>query len=359
MYRSGNGAPLLTGVRVVELATVIAGPSAGRILADNGAEVIRVEPPSGTMWRRYLKFLERDRKTFVTSFEHVNFNKSSVVIDISTESGLADMKKLLDSADVFITNVRLPALKRAGLDYASVKNSHAHLVYGHLSAWGLVGPDEAAPGYDFGAFWAQTGMASQMNAQGHFSQYPGAFGDTVGGSALVGGLATGLRERLRNGGFGCFVEGSLLRTGLWVMAPLLLRNAEEEVRKASETERESTLKIKENDSGQASSKQVDIAVDIKAAANVNDIPEYRDSNDRRHCTGSELTNDPAAEMYEQYLSQDRVRFSVLMLGPTRSAMQAKHAVLMTAVHNHQTRYHARAHEPTLCTTFVHLQRHTL
>ena len=70
----GNGAPLLTGVRVIELATVIAGPSAGRILADNGAEVIRVEPPSGTMWRRYLNLLERDRKTFITSFEHVNFN---------------------------------------------------------------------------------------------------------------------------------------------------------------------------------------------------------------------------------------------------------------------------------------------
>ena len=339
----GNGAPLLTGVRVVELATVIAGPSAGRIFADHGAEVIRVEPPSGTMWRRYLNFLERDRKTFVTSFEHVNFNKSSVVIDISTDSGLVDMKRLLDSADVFITNVRLPALKRVGLDYASLKNSHAHLVYGHLSAWGLVGPDEAAPGYDFGAFWAQTGMASLMNSQGHFSQYPGAFGDTVGGSALVGGLATGLRERLRNGGFGCFVEGSLLRTGIWVMAPLLLRNAEAENREKGSDE-----------SNGASSKQVEVAVDVSLVpTSSNDIPKYRDANDRRHCTGSELadSNDPAAEMYEQFLSKDMVRFAILALGPTRVAMQAKHAQLMETVHEHQSRYHSTAHKPVLCGTF--------
>ena len=138
-----------------------------------------MEPHTGTMWRRYLGFLEKDRKTFVTSFEHINFNKSSVVLDIATPAGLAQMKTLLAGADVFITNVRLPALQKNGLDYASLRAEMPHLVMGHLSAWGLVGPEVAAPGYDFGAFWAQTGMASLMNSPGHYSQYPGAFGDTV------------------------------------------------------------------------------------------------------------------------------------------------------------------------------------
>ena len=295
------------------------------------------------MWRRYLKFLERDRKTFVTSFEHVNFNKSSVVIDISTSKGLADIKNLLSSADVFITNVRLPALKRAGLDYASIKNSHPHLVYGHLSAWGLVGPDEAAPGYDFGAFWAQTGMASQMNAQGHFSQYPGAFGDTVGGSALVGGLATGLRERLQNGGYGCFVEGSLLRTGMWVMAPLILRNAEVESRKKKSSRNENPSSLEANSK----------LVEVRVLNDTDTIPEYRSVDDRRHCTGSELAdaNDLAAELYDQFLSHDRVRFAILALGPTREAMQKKHKQLMKTVHDKQMRYHSDNYKLALCATF--------
>ena len=136
----GKGAPLLTGVRVVELATVVAGPSAGRIFADHGAEVVRVEAPSGDPWRRQFKnVFERDRKSFVSSFEHVNFNKSCVMIDITTVDGLRQIKELIAEADVFITNVRLPALQRRGLDYASIKDEFPHIVYAQLSAWGLVG----------------------------------------------------------------------------------------------------------------------------------------------------------------------------------------------------------------------------
>ena len=108
---------------------------------------------------------------------------------------------------------------------------HIHLVYGHLSAWGLVGPDRGDPGYDFGAFWAQTGMASLCNSQGHYAQYPGAFGDTIAGSNLVSGIAGGIRIRLSNGGVGCYVETSLLRTGMWVMAPMLSRAAAQKAEK--------------------------------------------------------------------------------------------------------------------------------
>ena len=271
----GGGAPILKGVRVLELATVVAGPSAGRILAEHGAEVIRVEPPSGDMWRNYLKILEGHRPTFTSTFEHTSFNKSSVVLDLTTPNGVAEMKTLMGKADMFITNVRLPALVKLGLDYNSVKNHAPHLVYGHLSAWGLIGPAKGAPGYDFGAFWSQTGMAALNNSQGHFAQYPGAFGgkwgvwllwllllftlvhyfgallwcitlvhhfgasvfvthvlfhracpihsvhpsfphhlrygDTIAGSNLVSGMVSGLRQRFTNGGVGCYLETSLLR----------------------------------------------------------------------------------------------------------------------------------------------------
>ena len=88
------------------------------------------------MWRKYLKIIEKERKTFVSSFEHVNFNKSSVVLDLTKgPEAIAKMLKLISEADVFITNVRLPALQKLGLDYASIKDSHPHIVYGHLSAW--------------------------------------------------------------------------------------------------------------------------------------------------------------------------------------------------------------------------------
>ena len=87
-------------------------PSCGRILADHGAEVVRVEPPSGDMWRNYLKILERERPTFVSTFEHTSFNKSSVTIDYTTDVGLAQLKSLIAGCDVFITNVRLPPLQR-------------------------------------------------------------------------------------------------------------------------------------------------------------------------------------------------------------------------------------------------------
>lgn len=200
-------------------------PSCGRILADHGAEVVRVEPPSGDMWRNYLKILERERPTFVSTFEHTSFNKSSVTIDYTTDVGLAQLKSLIAGCDVFITNVRLPPLQRAGLDYASIKDEFPHVVYAHLSAWGLVGPERAAPGYDFGAFWSQTGMANLVSTPGNYAQYPGAFGDTVAGANLAGGIARGLRARLTNGGFGCFLETSLLRVGMWVLAPQILRDA--------------------------------------------------------------------------------------------------------------------------------------
>ena len=296
MRTPGAGAPILTGVRVIELATVVAGPSAARCLADHGAEVIKIEAPSGDMWRKYLKIIEKKRKTFVSSFEHVNFNKSSVVLDLAKgPEQLAQIKRLLASADVFVTNVRLPSLQKLGLDYASLKDTHPHLVYGHLSAWGLVGPGRGDPGYDFGAFWSRTGMSTLMNGPGTYSQYPGAFGDTITGMNLVGGILTQLRKKLTNGGFGALVETSLLRTGMWVNAPMILRQ-----------------------------------VATKGASD-EELPEYRAATDRAHCFPATMAAAAAAaaaadtphpeedgakphEVYDQYVTHDQVRFAVLELG---------------------------------------------
>lgn len=307
----GSGAPILKGVRVIELATVVAGPSAGRILADHGAEVIRVEPPSGDMWRNYLKILESHRKTFTSTFEHTSFNKSCVVLDLNQEPDIVKMKQLMNKADIFITNVRLPALQKLGLDYSSIKNEMPHLVYGHISAWGLVGPAKSDPGYDFGAFWSQTGMAALSNSAGHYAQYPGAFGDTIAGSNLVSGMISGLRQRFTNGGIGCYLETSLLRAGMWIMAPHLSRCC-------SNTSNESETKSETKSN--------------------NTVTKYRQHDDRSHCTGT-LSQD-VLEMNDVFVSLDNKRFVLEELHSNVDIMRAKYKEIMKITKNNSIRLFA-------------------
>jgi len=226
----GKGAPLFAGVRVVELSTVVAAPSCARIMADLGAEVVKVEEPNGDMWRRFFLEYEAGRHShpkggkFSTVFEAANVGKSSVVIDYSTPEGKQAMKGLLKDADVFITNVRADALVRAGLDYESLKDELPHLVYGHLTAWGRSGDDKGLPGYDFGAFFNMTGMSHCFHDadSGHYAVYPTAFGDTLTGTNLLGPICFSLAQRVKTG-HGQLVDAALLRTGLWALGPSLLQ----------------------------------------------------------------------------------------------------------------------------------------
>ena len=218
----GKGAPIFSGVRVVELATHIAAPSAGRVMGDLGAEVVHVESPDGDLWRYTLLAYEQYPKprAFGTPFEITSMSKLSVQLDLKTKEGLEKFNKILSEADVFITNVRIPSLKAMSLDYDSVHAKFPKVVYARVTAWGANGSDSAKPGYDIGGFWTATGLSSSINDAPNFNTYPPGFGDLTTAQSLLGGIATALTDRLRTGN-GQLVDTALLRVGAWVGSSII------------------------------------------------------------------------------------------------------------------------------------------
>jgi crotonobetainyl-CoA:carnitine CoA-transferase CaiB-like acyl-CoA transferase len=206
----------LEGYRVVELAAWVAGPAAGGILSEWGADVIKVEPPSGDPQRRIFQAVGIDVAA-APPFELDNRGKRSVVLDLHDEAGREAMDRLLGTADVFVTNIRPDALARLGLDHEGVLERHPRLVYASLTGYGLQGPDAGRPGYDIGAFWARSSMAHTFVPPGMSPPaLRSAVGDHITGITLVSGILGRLLERERTGRGG-LVATSLLRTGIYCM----------------------------------------------------------------------------------------------------------------------------------------------
>src|ERR1700749_4626708 len=130
----------MEGINVVELGVWVAGPATGGILADWGADVIKIEPPTGDPARMFGRMLGLD-VAVSPPFEMDNRSKRSVVIDLTTEDGRGTALELISGADVFITNVRPGALRRLGLDYESLAPDHPRLVYGLITGYGEAAPD--------------------------------------------------------------------------------------------------------------------------------------------------------------------------------------------------------------------------
>jgi crotonobetainyl-CoA:carnitine CoA-transferase CaiB-like acyl-CoA transferase len=228
----GGGAPLFHGVRVVEVSTIIAAPSAARFFADLGAQVVKVEGPGGPgrgedpLRSALVQFAGRERAARGVSpvFEAQNVGKLSVCLDLAREEGRAALVDVLRDADVLITNVRMHQLERLGLDYATLSARLPHLVVGHVSAWGIKGPDRELPGFDVTAFLCATGMAHLFHSPTNwmYHAYPLAFGDAATGLGLVAGVAVALADRTRNGGRGALVSNALYRAGVFCTAPHIL-----------------------------------------------------------------------------------------------------------------------------------------
>ena len=153
----------LDGITIVEIGAWVAGPAAGGILADWGAEVIKVEPPSGDPARTFRQILGGDLPTNPV-FELDNRSKSSIVVDSRADGGLGLIEELIAGADVFLTNLRPAALKRWGLDHETLCERHPSLVYALLTGYGLEGPDADKPAYDIAAYWARSGIAAALRA---------------------------------------------------------------------------------------------------------------------------------------------------------------------------------------------------
>ena len=171
---------LLKGVRVVEMGLWVAGPASAGILADWGAEVVKLEMPSGDPMRRLygaVYGLDEDR---CPPFELYNRGKRSVAVDVNQPDGLALIKRLIATADVFVTNMRPKFLERVGLDYATLSVAQPGLVYASLTAYGLTGPDCDAPGYDMAAYSGRSGIAERATPPGAEPPVlPGGLGDNV------------------------------------------------------------------------------------------------------------------------------------------------------------------------------------
>jgi crotonobetainyl-CoA:carnitine CoA-transferase CaiB-like acyl-CoA transferase len=207
----------LQGLRVVELAHWVAGPAVGGILADWGADVVKVEPPGGDPMRSLFAPPPGSAARHSPSFSMANRGKRSVVVDLGADEGRAALEGLLAVADVFVTNLRPAALERLGLSPADLAERHPDLVPCSVSAYGWQGPDRDEAGYDLAGFFARAGVLHQITVR---DQAPAplmnGMGDLFTAMSAVAGILAALYERPRRGR-GRFVEASLLRTGMWAM----------------------------------------------------------------------------------------------------------------------------------------------
>ena len=213
----------LRGLRVVELARILAGPWIGQTLADLGAEVIKVEAPEGDDTRRWgPPFLDRPRPDGTTErvaayFHAANRGKTSVTCDFGDAEDLARVKALIAQADVVIENFKVGGLKRFGLDYDSVAAGNPGIVYASVTGFGQDGPRAAEPGYDF----LIQGMSGVMDLTGDPEGDPQKVGvawiDIFTGLYGVVAVQAALAERARSGR-GQQVDLSLMDTGVGVLA---------------------------------------------------------------------------------------------------------------------------------------------
>jgi crotonobetainyl-CoA:carnitine CoA-transferase CaiB-like acyl-CoA transferase len=207
----------LHGLRVVELGVWVAAPAAGALLADWGADVVKVEPPTGDPMRSAFGSLGIGKEFPNPAFAQDNRGKRSVVLDLRQPEAKDQLERLLAGADVFLTNLRPDALDGLGLEPASTVGRHPHLVYCSVSGYGLRGDDRNRPAYDIGAFWARSGLSVQLaNSDGVPLNARGGIGDHISGLAALAGLLAAVLEQ-RHTGRGRVVEVSLLRTGTYVL----------------------------------------------------------------------------------------------------------------------------------------------
>lgn len=214
--------PLLGDLRVIELATMVFAPSACVVMADFGAEVIKVEPPQGgDLNRNWHKIPGLPVSDMAYPFQMNNRNKKSVALDLKSEAGYEAFCKLLGDADVMVTNYRLKALQRLKLDYASVRQINPKLIYALGTGFGEYGEEKHKSGYDTVCYWSRSGIEGQVFPyDGWLSTFPYGAGDHPSGMTLFASIMTGLYQRQQTGK-GCKVSTSLLANGAWANSVML------------------------------------------------------------------------------------------------------------------------------------------
>ncbi len=206
----------LEGLRVVELGTHFAVPSVARMLADWGAEVVKVEGINGEPWRT----VGRNQKCTITDEENPfftvpNANKKFLALNLKSADGKTALMKLISTADIFLSNMRIPALTKLGFDYDTLSAAYPELIYVHFTGYGYQGPDAAKPGFDSVAFWARSGAMLDWGTEGNFPFLaPTGAGDAMVGAILCAGVLAAVIGRQRTGR-GTFVSSSLMGSSIW------------------------------------------------------------------------------------------------------------------------------------------------
>lgn len=200
----------LDGIKVVELARILAGPWAGQSLADLGAEVVKIESPEGDDTRKWgPPFIERDGDVSAAYFYACNRGKTSVTIDFKTKTGQQEIYKLVKDADILIENFKVGGLEKYGLDYTSLALINPRLIYCSITGFGQTGPDANLAGYDY----LIQGMSGLMSVTGEPNGQPQKVGvaitDIVTGLYSTIGIMAALEQRHRTG-LGQHIDMSLL-----------------------------------------------------------------------------------------------------------------------------------------------------
>lgn len=215
----------LRGIRVIELAHWMAGPATAGLLADWGADVVKIEPPGGDPMRNIFAAMGSKAET-PAAFISANRGKRSITLSVQLEGGARVLDRLLAGADVLLTNLRPRALEKLGLVPKAIAERFPRLVYCSLTAYGWGGPDQDRPGYDIAAFYGRTGISHEITTR---DTPPAALlqglGDTYTAMTAAAGIMAALIERGKTGR-GQFVEASLMRTGMWALAGELGQKAQ-------------------------------------------------------------------------------------------------------------------------------------
>ncbi len=206
---------IFAGLNVVDAGSWVAGPVAATMLADYGADVIKVEMPSGDPFRRLASSPGTPNANIDYCWAQDARNKRSIALDLKTPAGIEILKQLVAACDVYVTNYPLGMRRRLGLRYEDLKPLNTRLIYASLTAYGEQGPEREREGFDLVAYWSRTGLMDLVR-KGDAEPAPSipGMGDHPTGVALYAAIATALFHRERTGE-GSMVHTSLIANGVW------------------------------------------------------------------------------------------------------------------------------------------------
>ena len=219
------------GLKVLDLTTFVAAPCVCRLLADLGAEVIKVEKPTGDGWRQTSLTYCSGRFTLDENpvYDYYNAGKKHIVLDLKTDEGKELFDKLMAQSDIFVTNTRLGGLQRLGFSYDDIKEKYPRLIYAMIEGYGEKGEDAATAAYDTTAFWARCGMLRDLavvdDETGAYNPIypPSSVGDTVTAFLTLSQINAALYSREKTGK-GQLVKSGLFHTGIFTFGTMQVAN---------------------------------------------------------------------------------------------------------------------------------------